>query len=405
MLKVKDTLRSTVYLSFDGKVIKTYHGADAGSRFETEVRMLKHLEKFGCPFVPRLLDQNPSLPQIVTTNCGQKVEHLDPQRLDSLFAELETFGVRHDDKDARNVTYRRSDGRFCIIDFEFATLLDPACFSDPASRRLRWSGCSDRGKVRANNEDSFVGLRFNRQELERLGKEGEASLQTADFVFAVSDGMGGAQAGELASKMAVEKVPHILPKGFRAPEAESGVDGSGLLLQALVREIHAALVYLGKSYEECRGMETTLSLCWFAPGVMHFAHVGDSRIYHLPASGGIRQLTEDDTHVGWLFRQGKINEREARSHPRRSVLQKALGGGNQFVDPQIGRVMVGCGDRFLLCSDGLVDGLYDAHMLDLACAGESSADFAGRSRRLVDAAVAASGRDNTTALLVEVGGC
>ena len=250
-----------------------------------------------------------------------------------------------------------------------------------------------------------MGLRFNREDLERLGKEGEASLETADFVFAVSDGMGGAQAGELASKMAVEKVPHILPKGFRPPAGVAGLETGGTLLQALFREIHAALVYLGQSYEECRGMETTLSLCWFSPGVMHFAHVGDSRIYHLPASGGIRQLTEDDTFVGWLFRQGKINEREARTHPRRSVLQKALGGGNQFVDPQIGQVICGCGDRFLLCSDGLVDGLYDANMLDLAGAGVSASDFASRSRRLVEAAVAASGRDNTTALLVEVGGC
>ncbi|MEY4692249.1 MAG: hypothetical protein RIT19_2574 [Verrucomicrobiota bacterium] len=130
MLKVKDTLRSTVYLSFDGKVIKTYHGPDAFRRFETEVRMLKHLEDRGCPFVPRLLDQKPELPQIVTTNCGQRVEHLDSDRMRGLFAELETFGVRHDDIDPRNVTYRRSDGRFCIIDFEFATLLDPASPSE-----------------------------------------------------------------------------------------------------------------------------------------------------------------------------------------------------------------------------------------------------------------------------------
>lgn len=130
MLKVKDTLRSTVYLSFDGKVIKNYHGPDAFNRFETEVRVLRYLEERGCPFVPRILDQNPSLPQIVTTNCGQKVEHLDSVRLHSLFAELEAFGVRHDDMDARNVTYRKSDGRFCIIDFEFATLLGPGSPSD-----------------------------------------------------------------------------------------------------------------------------------------------------------------------------------------------------------------------------------------------------------------------------------
>jgi hypothetical protein len=124
MLKVKDTLRSTVHLSFDGRVVKTYHGPDAGMRFETEVKVLKFLEARGCPFVPRLLAENPTLPQIVTTNCGQRVQHLDSERLQSLFAELENYGVRHDDQDARNVTYRGSDGRFCIIDFEFATLLN-----------------------------------------------------------------------------------------------------------------------------------------------------------------------------------------------------------------------------------------------------------------------------------------
>jgi hypothetical protein len=131
MLKVKDTLRSTVHLSFDGRVIKTYHGADAALRFETEVKVLRFLEARGCPFVPRLLAENAILPQIITTNCGQRVEHLDSERLQSLFAELETYGVRHDDQDARNVTYRRSDGRFCIIDFEFATLLNPSSSSAP----------------------------------------------------------------------------------------------------------------------------------------------------------------------------------------------------------------------------------------------------------------------------------
>ncbi len=270
--------------------------------------------------------------------------------------------------------------------------------------RLQWSGCSDRGRFRANNEDSFVGLRFNRQELERLGKEGNASLQSADFVFAVSDGMGGAQAGEIASRMAVEKVPRILPKGFRPLASRVESESPESLLQALFHEIHQALVYLGRSYEECRGMETTLSLCWFAPGLLHFAHVGDSRIYRLPAAGGLGQLTEDDTYVGWLYRQGKINEREARTHPRRNVLQKALGGGNQFVTPQIGSIPCSVGDRFLLCSDGLVEGLYDAHLMDLIGEPGTLRSVEGLGPRLVEASVSACGRDNTTALVIEVQG-
>jgi tRNA A-37 threonylcarbamoyl transferase component Bud32 len=123
MLKVKDTLRATVHLSFDGRVFKTYHGPDAKRRFIHEVRVLRHLAAQGCNFVPRLLGADEIELCIVTTNCGGRVEHLDTERAQELFAELEKFGVRHDDPDVRNVTYRQSDGRFCLIDFEFATIL------------------------------------------------------------------------------------------------------------------------------------------------------------------------------------------------------------------------------------------------------------------------------------------
>jgi PPM family protein phosphatase len=123
MLKVKDTLRATVHLTFDGRVIKTYHGPNALARFNQEVKVLRHLEARSCGFVPRLLEADPEKIRIITTNCGSRVEHLDPQRTKELFAELEPFGVRHDDPDMRNVTYRQADGRFCVIDFEFATLL------------------------------------------------------------------------------------------------------------------------------------------------------------------------------------------------------------------------------------------------------------------------------------------
>ena len=123
MLKVKDTLRATVNLTFDGRVIKVYHGPDARTRFDNEVRVLRYLEARGCRFVPRLLDADPAQPRIVTTNCGTRVEHLDTARAKELFSELESYGVRHDDPDVRNVTYRQTDGRFCLIDFEFATIL------------------------------------------------------------------------------------------------------------------------------------------------------------------------------------------------------------------------------------------------------------------------------------------
>lgn len=123
MLKVKDTLRATVNLSFDGRVFKAYHGPNAKQRFDNEVRVLRHLEARGCNFVPRLLEADEKNLRIVTTNCGSRVERIDEARAKQVFAELEQYGVRHDDPDPRNITYRFSDGRFCLIDFELATIL------------------------------------------------------------------------------------------------------------------------------------------------------------------------------------------------------------------------------------------------------------------------------------------
>ena len=174
------------------------------------------------------------------------------------------------------------------------------------------------------------------------------------------------------------------------------------MLTELFSQIHRQLLYLGESYDECAGMETTLSLCWFTPGWMYFAHIGDSRIYYLPAGeNSIRQLSHDDTHVGWLFRNGKINEREARQHPRRNVLQKALGGGNQFVDPQIGAVACESGDSFLICSDGLTEGLYAHHVVDIL-RSDSGGSTNTVADRLVETSLSLDGRDNTTALVIQV---
>jgi protein phosphatase len=272
----------------------------------------------------------------------------------------------------------------------------------PASKRLTWFGETDRGKVRPNNEDAFLGIQFNSQELHHLGKHGEASTKSTDFVFAVSDGMGGAKAGEYASRIAVEKITTLLPRSFQLSAAglTAGVDD---VLTELFNEIHKALTYVGSSYHECAGMEATLSLCWFTPRWMYFAHIGDSRIYYLPArTGEIKQLSQDDTHVDWLLRNGQINEREARSHPRRNVLQKSLGGDNQFVDPQLGAVAHEPGDIFLLCTDGLVEGLYDNHLLEFLRPPKSAKAKINPARRLVQESLEKDGRDNTTALVVRI---
>jgi len=124
MHEIKDTARALVRIGYDGRVHKTFRGHLARERFEHEVRILRHLEERNCTFVPRLLEVDPANLKIITTNCGGRVDQLDPARQKALFAELEQFGVRHEDPELRNVTYRISDGRFCLIDLEFATLLD-----------------------------------------------------------------------------------------------------------------------------------------------------------------------------------------------------------------------------------------------------------------------------------------
>jgi len=125
MPEIKDTKRALVHIGYDGTVQKTFRGTGARERFENEIRILRHLEARGCDFVPRLLEADPGKLKIVTSNCGSRVEHINEERLKEIFGELESYGVRHDDPFIRNVTYRIADGRFCLIDFEFATLLDP----------------------------------------------------------------------------------------------------------------------------------------------------------------------------------------------------------------------------------------------------------------------------------------
>jgi tRNA A-37 threonylcarbamoyl transferase component Bud32 len=123
MNQVKDTGRATVRIGYDGRVYKQFRGPLAQERFTKEVRVLRYLEEKKCPFVPRLLESDPEQLKIITSSCGARVEHLDSERLIELFNELQEYGVRHDDAELRNVTYRQTDGRFCLIDFEFSTIL------------------------------------------------------------------------------------------------------------------------------------------------------------------------------------------------------------------------------------------------------------------------------------------
>ena len=139
MHEVKDTARSLVRIGYDATVHKWFRGHLARERFENEIRVLKYLEEKGCDFVPKLISSESGDLKIVTTNCGKRVDHLDTQAMAALYDELTPYGVRHDDRELRNVTYRIGDGRFCLIDFELATILE----FPPL--QITWSSATDKG--------------------------------------------------------------------------------------------------------------------------------------------------------------------------------------------------------------------------------------------------------------------
>jgi PPM family protein phosphatase len=410
MFEAKNTQRAVVRIGYDGSVHKEFRGPQAQERFENEVRVLKYLEARKCGFVPRLLDADHEKLKLVTTNCGARVERMSDERMQELFAELESYGVRHDDPFLRNITYRATDGRFCIIDFEFATIIGPdapqadTAAIDPASvpRHIQWSALTHRGRFRPNNEDAFLAMLLDKYGIRYLGKNGDASLEEADYIFAVSDGMGGERSGEFASKIAMEKITLLLPKQYGLSDERFLAYSDSIMLELFVA-IHRDMTKLGRYDENCRNMGATLTLAWFKHGRVVFAHIGDSRLYRLPAAGGIEQVSEDHTHVGWLRRRGELNEREARMHPRKNVLAQALGAGHQYLKPHMGSLAYQAGDRFVLCTDGLNEGLWDRGIEELVRGGDRHHPERNAAERLVFNSIDECGRDNVTAIVVAVG--
>jgi protein phosphatase len=271
----------------------------------------------------------------------------------------------------------------------------------PSGVSLHWTALTDKGRIRKNNEDAFLAVAFDGREINYLGKQGQATLENQDLLFAVSDGMGGANAGEFASKIAVERLAHLMPRAFRT--AAAGVStGFGDVLQELFESIHEAMRRMSFGYEECRGMGATLTLTWLTPEWLYFGHLGDSRLYYLPAEGGIKQLSQDHTLPGRLLRAGEISEREARNHPQRNILEQVLGAQRKPLEVQLGAVNLQPGDRFVICSDGLTDGVTHRGIDDQIRRPTGYRTQQDPAKRLIDEGLHHSGRDNITVIVLEV---
>lgn len=403
----KDGIRSIVKIGYDGRVHKTFRGTDKEGRFANEVKVLKALEARGCDFVPQLLDANAETLTLVTTNCGgPALNSISKERADALFRQLEEeYGVVHDDPFPRNITYNDRAGKFFVIDFELAKILeDPQgkwTEDEEAHRVLSWAGRSETGRRKGFNQDSLSVFSSEMGWANDVALVGEQSIDDGGLIFAVSDGMGGPPGGDVASSLVVRELRRFLPTMMgdfhRLAEPHR-------LLEGAVKSLHQYVTTVGDKSDDLRGMGATVVCGLFYRTHVYFAHVGDSRFYRY-REGELTQLTYDHTYVGSQFRAGKLNERESRMHPRRNVLNQAIGGRCQFVSPQVDSSTLEPGDWFLICSDGVIDGLWNRHIGDLfhlaIKEGLSPEEVASR---LAERAMREAGFDDTTLFVVRVGG-
>jgi PPM family protein phosphatase len=231
-------------------------------------------------------------------------------------------------------------------------------------------GLTDAGKVRRNNEDTLL--------------VGEGKDET---LFAVADGIGGFEAGEVASSIAVRVLEELEP---------------GAPFEAAIQEANRQILAVGRGDEKLSGMGTTLVAARFGGTqerpVAEIAHVGDSRAYLL-RGGNLRPLTEDHSLVAELVRSGDLTRDQAAEHPQKNLITRAL-GAEEEVDVDTAVLPVETGDRILLCSDGLSDMIPEGQISEILA--DSPDDPETPARRLLSAALDAGGTDNVTVVVVDV---
>lgn len=279
---------------------------------------------------------------------------------------------------------------------------------DPLFRSLLQvdvAAASDPGKVRKNNEDHFLVGRLGRslELLETNLPEGDLPprYEESGWFFVVADGMGGAEAGEVASRIAIEAglFHHLArPSWF----FEGDADAAARVLERmreLIDRVQGDVLRVARSDQSLAGMGTTLTAAYLTGANLFLAHVGDSRAY-LFRRGRLIQLTRDQTIVQQLVDQGSIGPEAAAKHPLRHVLAHAIGAGDGGpLAAELQHLGLGDGDRLLMCSDGVTEAIDDAGL----------AEILGRQRSAREAcdavlaqALANGGPDNTTAIVADV---
>lgn len=270
---------------------------------------------------------------------------------------------------------------------------------------VRSFGLSHPGRVRPNNEDVFVVGELARTLIVRhtnVPQPAESHSRHRGQVFLVADGVGGNEAGDVASRLGADTIEEFLLNTFRRFATAPSTDGQAALLelQAALRRADARLFDEAGRHPEWRGMATTLTMAIVSGRRLFVAHVGDSRCY-LYSDGALRRLTTDHTFAAELARAGVITEAERAHHPWRHVVTNVLGGSEHGVRAEVNLLDLHPGDVLLLCSDGLSDMVPDAAIAAVLAA---EADPEAACRRLIDAANANGGKDNVTAVVARFEG-
>lgn len=242
---------------------------------------------------------------------------------------------------------------------------------------IRTGHVSITGNFRENNEDNYI-------------------VDDSQRYFIVADGMGGQNAGEKASEIAVEVIPQQLEQllnfdGCGRDEAVQAIDRS-------VEQANSEIMALSEVDPSVRNMGTTVVFLVRAGRNFYVGGVGDSRVYQL-RGGDLKQLTKDHSLTQALLEAGTINEEEAKTHRYRNVLYRYLGTKDGAAGTDALEIRPEPGDRYFLCSDGVTDGIDDSAIQSLLTASDDPQEIA---QSLVDAALEGGSRDNITGVVVIV---
>lgn len=263
---------------------------------------------------------------------------------------------------------------------------------------LHWAAITRSGSRKPRNDDSLVAFASSPSGAEILPENGSHSLTRHDLVFAISDGMGGGNAGDIASSIILQQMTEIIPETFKA--AASGFFPDSLAhLRHAIRSVHEQINAAAEGCADKSGMAATLALAWFTPENLYLTNIGDSRIY-LSRGGVLEQLTRDHSSAWSQWKRGEINEFQYRSHPRRAALYEVVGGGHARVSPHFAAIPYEPGDRFLICSDGLIDGLWERNLSNALAACPD--DPASTAVTLLNRAIDNSGIDDTSLIVIAV---